>query len=247
MENISIKVHPPWYARGTPIINTRDGPPMAESDIPLFAICEGPSARGKTIKCMNEKGKRVRSGLDFIRLWLTLNTTFFNTKKSVFSQQYARICQLADETIMERTKIENSQTRRVETIIENSTKCNPKTRRVETIIAMAQIISFQTRRVETIIENDMLRKPKIRRVETIIKLISSCNFKTQRVAMIIANDMLEKPKTQRVEKIIDEKNQWQKYHPVGVSDLHRLSCYNHNIPLGLKTKTHQWWINMIVN
>ena len=142
MENISIKVHPPWYARGTPVINPRDGPPMAESEIPLFAIREGPSARGKTMKCMNEllnectneEGKRVKSVLDFIRLWLTLNTTFFNTKKSVFSQQYARICQLADETIMERTKIENSQTRRVEVIIENSTKCNPKTRRVETII-----------------------------------------------------------------------------------------------------------------
>jgi hypothetical protein len=47
MENISIKVHPPWYARGTPVTNPRDGPPMAMSDKSLFAICEGPSARGK--------------------------------------------------------------------------------------------------------------------------------------------------------------------------------------------------------
>ncbi len=47
MENNNIKVHPPWYARGTPIINTRDGPPMALSDKPLFAIRGGPSARGK--------------------------------------------------------------------------------------------------------------------------------------------------------------------------------------------------------
>ncbi len=66
MENNNIKVHPPWYARGTPIINTRDGPPMAISDKPLFAIRGGPSARGKTgecrnagmWECMNEDGSR---------------------------------------------------------------------------------------------------------------------------------------------------------------------------------------------
>jgi hypothetical protein len=67
MEDISIKVHPPWYARGTPVTNPRDGPPMAISDKPLFAIREGPSARG-------EPG-------DFLRLWLTLITTFFTTQK----------------------------------------------------------------------------------------------------------------------------------------------------------------------
>ena len=52
MDNISIKVHPPWYARGTPVINPRDGPAMALSDKPLFANpitigCRGPSARGE--------------------------------------------------------------------------------------------------------------------------------------------------------------------------------------------------------
>ncbi|KAF0193780.1 MAG: hypothetical protein FD166_3640 [Bacteroidetes bacterium] len=52
MDNISIKDHPPWYARGTPVSNTRDGPAMAMSDKPLFANpitigCRGPSARGE--------------------------------------------------------------------------------------------------------------------------------------------------------------------------------------------------------
>ncbi len=52
MENISFKEHPPWYARGTPVNNTRDGPPMAMNDKTLFANpitigCEGPSARGE--------------------------------------------------------------------------------------------------------------------------------------------------------------------------------------------------------
>jgi hypothetical protein len=75
MEDISIKVHPPWYARGTPVTNTRDGPAMAISDKPLFAICRGPSARGEP------KGKT--------RLWLTLKTTFSNTQNRVYGQWYA--------------------------------------------------------------------------------------------------------------------------------------------------------------
>jgi hypothetical protein len=52
MENISIKDHPPWYARGTPITNTRDGPPMAINDKLLFANpitigCRGSSGEGR--------------------------------------------------------------------------------------------------------------------------------------------------------------------------------------------------------
>ena len=82
MENITIKVHPPWYARGTPIINKRDGPPMANSDKPLFAIRGKPSARGKP--------------KDKIRLWLTLKTTFFNTQNHVFSPWYALSAEFFD-------------------------------------------------------------------------------------------------------------------------------------------------------
>jgi hypothetical protein len=63
MDNINIKDHPPWYARGTPVTNPRDGPAMANHNILLFANpitigCRGPSARGEP------KGKN--------RLWLTL-------------------------------------------------------------------------------------------------------------------------------------------------------------------------------
>ena len=75
MEHISIKDHPPWYARGTPVSNTRDGPAMALNDKLLFAICRGPSARG------NPRGKT--------RLWLTLKPTFFNTRNSVYGLWYA--------------------------------------------------------------------------------------------------------------------------------------------------------------
>jgi hypothetical protein len=112
MENISIKVHPPWYARGTPIINPRDGPQMAENNKLLFAICSGPSARGNPVEVRSLESGVGSQNHDFNRmedqsrgnpvgknrLWLTLKTTFFNTKNSVYGQWYA-------------------QTRRVETII----------------------------------------------------------------------------------------------------------------------------------
>jgi hypothetical protein len=77
---------------------------MAISDKPLFAIGEGPSARGKPGECMNELryeclpdqqvsmnfGKeRVMSEPDFTRLWLTLITIFFNTQNRVYSRKYA--------------------------------------------------------------------------------------------------------------------------------------------------------------
>jgi len=41
------------------------------------------------------------------------------------------------------------------------------------------------------------------------------------------------------DKIIDQKDEWRKYHPVGVSVPHRNICYNHNIPLGLRTTIRQ--------
>jgi hypothetical protein len=67
MDNISIKDHPPWYARGTPVINPRDGPPMASSEISLFAIRKGPSARGEP--------------KDKTRRWLTLKKHIFQHAK----------------------------------------------------------------------------------------------------------------------------------------------------------------------
>jgi hypothetical protein len=114
MDNISIKVHPPWYARGTPVINTRDGPAMALNDKLLFAICRGPSARGKPGECMNalmheclpDRQAGMNSGVDrvisvfgFSRLWLTLKTTFFNTQNSVYSQWYAVLGGFVDDFV----------------------------------------------------------------------------------------------------------------------------------------------------
>ena len=171
MENISIKVHPPWYARSTPIINTRDGPQMALSENtvyvikcrklrlhsvctfitisaltslrfgifndmknqnwykPLFAIREGPSARGNPVEVrsrqsavgslnhdsyrMEDQNKGNPGGKT--RLWLTLKTTFSNTQNRVYSQWYA-------------------QTRRIETIIDDKISISNKPRRGNMII-----------------------------------------------------------------------------------------------------------------
>jgi hypothetical protein len=85
MDNISIKDHPPWYARGTPVINPRDGPPMASSEISLFAIRKGPSARGEP------KDKTHR--------WLTLKNTYFNTRKSVYLRLFAMLGTELDRNI----------------------------------------------------------------------------------------------------------------------------------------------------
>ena len=166
-------------------------------------------------------------------------------------------------------RIKRIQTRRVVMIIENDMSYKPKTRRVDKIVgknmhmqilhltddviihrmitknttpfgfcknvssacynpAIPAGIITQTRRVAMIIENDMTYKPKTRRVGKIIEMISLCIFQTQ-----------------RVDKIIDEKSEWRNYHPTGVSILHHLSCYNHNIPLGLKTKPTNGRINLI--
>ena len=108
---------------------------------------------------------------------------------------------------------------KVATIIENDMTYKPKTRRVGKIIEMISLCNFQTRRVEMIIDDKIFLSNKTRRVERIIEMISLCIFQTQ-----------------RVDKIIDEKSEWRNYHPTGVSIIHHLSCYNHHIPLGLKTK-----------
>jgi hypothetical protein len=42
MAYINIKVYPPWYARGTPVTNPRDGPAGANGALPLFAFREMP-------------------------------------------------------------------------------------------------------------------------------------------------------------------------------------------------------------
>jgi len=72
MDIMNIKGHPPWYARGTPVTNIRDGPAMAINNKLLFAICRGPSASEKPVRKTHR--------------WLTLKTTFFNMQNSVYCQ-----------------------------------------------------------------------------------------------------------------------------------------------------------------
>ena len=129
MESINIKVHPPWYARSTPIINTRDGPQMALSEKPLFAIREGPSARGNPVEVRSRQSAAGSQNHDSYRmedqnkgnpggktrLWLTLKTTFSNTQNRVYSQWYA-------------------QTRRVDMIIDDKISISNKPRRGNMII-----------------------------------------------------------------------------------------------------------------
>ena len=90
MDNISIKDHPPWYARGTPVTHNRDGPAfdlsayVVPDNVKMEAIRGEPSARGEP------KGKT--------RLWLTLKTTFFNTQNSVYGWWYGMLFGDADRS-----------------------------------------------------------------------------------------------------------------------------------------------------
>ena len=77
---MSIKGHPPWYARGTPVTNIRDGPAMAINHKLLFAICRGSSASEKPVRKTHR--------------WLTLKTTFFNMQNSVYGQWYGLLKEL---------------------------------------------------------------------------------------------------------------------------------------------------------
>ena len=76
MENMNIMDHPPWYARGTPLEKTRDGPAMALSDKSFLAISRKPSASGANPKDRN----RVNPEKE-IRRWLTLKILFFQHTK----------------------------------------------------------------------------------------------------------------------------------------------------------------------
>ena len=88
----------------------RDGPPgsMMIRGAPAWLASEGGGrgqprkARGQPVECMNEDGRRKsevgKTDSEYrsrgkpkgkTRLWLTLKTTFFNTKNNVFSQWYA--------------------------------------------------------------------------------------------------------------------------------------------------------------
>ena len=236
MDIISIKVHPPWYARGTPITNTRDGPPfdlsayVVPDNVKMEAIREGPSARGNPVEVRSRQSAVGSQNHDSYRmedqsrgnpgrktrLWLTLKTTFSNTQNRVYSQWYAQI-------------------QRVIMIVEMILLCILKTRRVAMIIENDMTYKPKTRRVDKIIDDKICISTKPRRVNMIIAMAKIVESQTRRVEKIIENEMMYKPKTRRVDKIIG-KNEWRKYHPVGVSVPHFNSCYNHNIPLGLRTK-----------
>ncbi len=86
------------------------------------------------------------------------------------------------------------------------------------IIALQTNAQTQPRRGVKIIEDKICIRTKPRRGAMIIATNDVVKSKPRRGKRIIENNM-----------IIDQKNEWRKYHPVGVSDPHRLSCYNHTI------------------
>ena len=141
MEKKNIKVHLPWYARGTPVVNPRDGPQMANSDKPLFAIREGPSARGEPP--------------DKFRLWLTLKTTFFNTKNTVYGQWTAQTRRV--DKVIESEMINVQNPLRGARIIEDEMIYKPKTRRVDMIIDKINVGTPKPRRGVRIIVGGSIR------------------------------------------------------------------------------------------
>jgi hypothetical protein len=225
MEYKNIKVHKPWYARGTPVTNPRDGPAMALSDKPLFAIRVGPSARGEPP--------------GFPHPWLTLITMFFNAQKRVFGNSYAQTLPLADDSIADKEmEFIKNQTRRVDTIIEMDMTDNIKTRRVDMIIETDMMCAAKTLRVDMIMgymikeksindgqqkyhpswvsvqQHDLCYNPTIRqnRIENPPRLLVGnmimdigfvSNLKPRRGNMIIDADTVRCPKTRRVDTIID--------------------------------------------
>jgi hypothetical protein len=207
MEYNNIKVHQPWYARGTPDTNPRDGPAMALSDKPLFAIRIGPSARGEPP--------------DFPRPWLIFKTVFVNTQKWVFGQSYAQIHPLAEDKIMANEMIGRQEIRQLadETIIGMYMSHAPKIRQLAD---------------DKIIETNMMCAAKIRQLadDKIIALENHSTLKPRRGDKIVANAMVSAPKIRQLaDDMIIEKSmiEQQKYHPFGVSVQHRDLCYNPTI------------------
>lgn len=83
MIQIEIRGHPPWYARGTPVINLRDGPIHKTRGKPLVNWRDGPTykIRGKPPFVNNEAPNARGKPRDKIRHWQALKTVIFSRKK----------------------------------------------------------------------------------------------------------------------------------------------------------------------
>ena len=233
MDIISIKVHPPWYARGTPIVSTRDGPPFdlsayvvsrrigtSSDNVKMEAIREGPSARGKPT--------------DLIHLWLTLKTTFFNMQKGVYGQWYAQFFDAVKSKDVDRSEERSAddfdfdlsacadigmgnkpKTRRVDKIIEMEIIGRQKPRRGDKIIEMYMIYASKTRRVDMIIEKSMNdEQQKYHPLGVSIQQCDLCYNPTipggikNQIHQLAENvirhlEIICKPKTRRVDMIIE--------------------------------------------
>jgi len=95
MDYIKIRGHPPWYARGTPLVKLRDGPLLKIRGKPPFVLLEVPKARGKppddfviSKRRMNERSviPELESNRFLTAFEMTAFLGFFIGKNSLYSQ-----------------------------------------------------------------------------------------------------------------------------------------------------------------
>jgi len=111
MDYIKIRGHPPWYARGTPVVNLHDVPLHQIRGKPHANGCRGPGIkirgkppfairgrpRGKlsflTVISTTKEERSVTIQKGYSRfltmLEMTKNTVFFRDKNGMYSQWYA--------------------------------------------------------------------------------------------------------------------------------------------------------------
>lgn len=80
MEHLYIRGHPPWYARGTPVVKLRDEPHAAIRGKPLF----------------NGVGQLLARGNPpyLLQRWCTIKEGIINRQKGLYGQWYAQFVRL---------------------------------------------------------------------------------------------------------------------------------------------------------
>lgn len=227
MENISIKVHPPWYARGTPVINPRDGPPMAESENTDYVI-----------KC---RKLTLHSVCSFITISALTNFRFSIFFDMINQNWYKPLFAI----------------RGGPSVRGNPGECMPDQQGGMNVLMREYLSDRQagmnevgSRKPEDRNRGNPVGKTRLwltlktTLFNTQNSVFSQWYAQTRRVAKIIENKIcISKIRQLANEKIIDVINEWRKYHPAGVSVPSLNSYNNHNIPLGLKINIHQWFKN----
>lgn len=85
MIHIKIRGHPPWYARGTPVVKLRDGPVQKTRGNPITNWRDGPiiKIRGKPPFANCETVDLKGNTTDKIRHWQALNDVLISRQKQL--------------------------------------------------------------------------------------------------------------------------------------------------------------------